>query len=99
MIDAAEIQPQIAFVGRSMIKNVELSRELGYLHVDEKNIVPIEDIGKVSPGSLVVMTTGSQGEPFSGLVLMSKGEHRLLTLATRTWWPSSPRPFPETRRW
>ncbi len=84
VIDAAgRFNRKIAFVGRSMIKNVELSRELGYLHVDEKNIVPIEDIGKVSPGSLVVMTTGSQGEPFSGLVLMSKGEHRLLTLGDK----------------
>lgn len=50
VIDAAgRFNRKIAFVGRSMIKNVELSRELGYLHVEEKNIVPIEDIGKVSP--------------------------------------------------
>ncbi len=84
VIDAAgRFNRRIAFVGRSMIKNVELARELGYLHVDDKNIVPIEDIGKVQPGSLVVMTTGSQGEPFSGLVLMSRGEHRLITLGEK----------------
>ena len=71
---------KIAFLGRSMVRNVELARELGYLKIDKKMIVPIEDIGKVPDNQLVILTTGSQGEPFSGLVMMSRGEHRQVSL-------------------
>ena len=80
---AARFNRKIAFIGRSMIGNVELARDLGYLNIDEKMIVPMEEIGRIAPNQLVVMTTGSQGEPFSGLVLMSKGEHRQITLGER----------------
>ena len=81
VVDAAtRFNRKISFLGRSMVRNVELARELGYLKVDKKMIVPIEEIGKVPDNQLVIMTTGSQGEPFSGLVMMSRGEHRLVTL-------------------
>lgn len=80
---AARFNRKIAFIGRSMVGNVELARDLGYLNIDEKMIVPMEEIGRIAPNQLVVMTTGSQGEPFSGLVLMSKGEHRQITLGER----------------
>jgi ribonuclease J len=80
---AARFNRKIVFMGRSMIRNVELARSLGYLRIDEKMIVPVEDIGKVSENQLVVMTTGSQGEPFSGLVMMSRGEHKQITLGDR----------------
>ena len=80
---AARFNRKVAFVGRSMVKNVELARELGYLHADDKTIIDIEEISGVPAGSLVVMTTGSQGEPFSGLVLMSRGEHRVITLTEK----------------
>ena len=43
-------------------------------------MVPIEDIGRVPDNQLVILTTGSQGEPFSGLVMMSRGEHRQVSL-------------------
>ena len=77
---ATRFNRKVSFLGRSMVRNVELARELGYLKVDKKMIVPIEEIGKVPDNQLVIMTTGSQGEPFSGLVMMSRGEHRLVTL-------------------
>ncbi|HRV98388.1 MAG TPA: ribonuclease J, partial [Aminobacteriaceae bacterium] len=80
---AARFNRKVAFVGRSMVKNVELARTLGYLHVDDKIIVDMEDISSVPSSSLVVMTTGSQGEPFSGLVLMSRGEHRVISLSDK----------------
>ena len=57
---------------RSMINYVALARELGYLSADDKMIIPAADVYKYAPNQVVVMTTGSQGEPFSGLVLMSK---------------------------
>ena len=77
---AMRFNRKIAFLGRSMVRNVELARELGYLKIDKKMIVPIEDIGKVPDNQLVILTTGSQGEPFSGLVMMSRGEHRQVSL-------------------
>jgi ribonuclease J len=80
---AARFNRKVAFVGRSMIKNVELARELGYLHVEDRIILDMDDIASVTPSSLVVMTTGSQGEPFSGLVLMSRGEHRVISLSEK----------------
>jgi ribonuclease J len=80
---AARFNRKIAFLGRSMIRNVELAKNLGYLRVDEKMILPVEDIGKVPENQLVVMTTGSQGEPFSGLVMMSRGEHKQIALGER----------------
>jgi len=78
---AARFNRKIAFLGRSMIRNVELSRETGYLKIDSKIIISIDDIWKYSDNQLVVVTTGSQGEPFSGLVTMSRGENKLITLA------------------
>ncbi len=84
VVDAAmRFNRKIAFLGRSMIRNVELARDLGYLKLDQKMIVPIEDIKKVNNNQLVIMTTGSQGEPFSGLVTMSRGENRLIKLGNR----------------
>lgn len=80
---ASRFNRKVAFVGRSMLKNVELARSLGYLHVDDSVVVDVERIPSVQPGSLVVMTTGSQGEPFSGLVLMSRGEHRVISLGEK----------------
>lgn len=77
---AMRFNRKIAFLGRSMVRNVELARELGYLKIDKKMMVPIEDIGKVPDNQLVILTTGSQGEPFSGLVMMSRGEHRQVSL-------------------
>ncbi|MDR1376920.1 MAG: ribonuclease J [Synergistaceae bacterium] len=80
---AARFNRKIAFLGRSMVRNVELAKNLGYLRIDEKMILPVENIGKVPENQLVVMTTGSQGEPFSGLVMMSRGEHKQIALGER----------------
>ena len=77
---SARFNRKIAFLGRSMIRNVELARETGYLKIDGKIIISIDDIWKYSDNQLVIVTTGSQGEPFSGLVTMSRGENKLITL-------------------
>ena len=77
---AAKFNRKIAFLGRSMIKNVELSREMGCLKIDSKLMILIDDISKYSDNNIVIITTGSQGEPFSGLVTMSKGENKLVNV-------------------
>lgn len=77
---ASRFNRKIAFMGRSMIRNAELARETGYLKIDSKMIITVEEIWKYSDNQLVIITTGSQGEPFSGLVTMSRGENRLMEL-------------------
>lgn len=77
---AARFNRKIAFLGRSMIRITELARELGYLKIDPKMIISIDESWKYSDNQLVVITTGSQGEPFSGLVTMSRGENKSIIL-------------------
>ncbi|MBQ3760288.1 MAG: ribonuclease J [Synergistaceae bacterium] len=77
---SARFNRKIAFLGRSMLRNVELARDTEYLKIDSKMIIQVEEIWKYSNNNLVVVTTGSQGEPFSGLVTMSRGENRAIEL-------------------
>jgi ribonuclease J len=69
---------RIALLGRSMVKNVAVARELGLLNVADQSFVEIEKIGSVEPGQLCVISTGSQGEPMAALSLMAVGESRWL---------------------
>ena len=78
---AAHFNRKVAFLGRSLLRNTELAAALGFLDVDKRTIIPPEEIDNIPDNQLVVMTTGSQGEPFSGLVLMSRGEHRSVKLS------------------
>ena len=77
---SARFNRKIAFLGRSMTRNAELARDTGYLKIDSKIIINIEEIWKYSDNQLVIVTTGSQGEPFSGLVTMSRGENKSIEL-------------------
>ncbi|MEN6479048.1 MAG: ribonuclease J [Anaerolineales bacterium] len=61
-----------AIVGRSMAQNVRVARELGYLHVDEDDLVPVEEIEYLPDARLTLICTGSQGEPTSALVRMAQ---------------------------
>jgi ribonuclease J len=65
---------KVALTGRSLKQNVELARELGYLKVPKGLLVDIK--ANVPKGELVILSTGSQGEPRSALNRMAKGEHR-----------------------
>lgn len=65
---------KVALTGRSLEENVALARELGYFHVAENQIVDVQ--AKVRPENLVILATGSQGEPRSALTKMAEGSHR-----------------------
>ncbi len=80
---AARFNRKIAFLGRSMVANVELAKDLGYLDVDDRMVISPGEAEKLPPNKVVVMTTGSQGEPFSGLVLMSTGQHKHINLGPK----------------
>lgn len=71
---------KIAFAGRSMVRFANVATELGYLKMPEKMLVELEDTKKVKDDKLCILTTGSQGEPMSGLVRMASGDHSQITI-------------------
>src|SRR5579883_706758 len=73
---AVRFNRKIAFLGRSMRNVVHFAGELKYLRIPPDTVVKIEDIDKYPPEQIVVMTTGSQGEPMSGLARMSVRDHK-----------------------
>ena len=80
---ARESERLVAFLGRSMHQSVAAARRLGHLHVDDRNVVDIEELERLDPSRLVVVSTGSQGEPFSALSLMAAREHKFVKLEPR----------------
>ncbi|MHB8682242.1 MAG: ribonuclease J [Acidimicrobiales bacterium] len=71
---------KVATLGRSMAKNVELARRLGVLTLPDDALVDVEEVDRMEPGSVCVISTGSQGEPLSALALMAAGESKWLHL-------------------
>ncbi|MCL6516222.1 ribonuclease J [Alicyclobacillus sp.] len=81
VIEAAERHGRkVAVVGRSMVNNIHIAVQLGYLHVRPGTMVDIDDIGKMAPEKVVVLCTGSQGEPMSALTRMARGAHRKIDI-------------------
>jgi|TARA_B100001971_G_scaffold51412_1_gene46578 ribonuclease J len=77
VVDAADKHGRkVSIVGRSMVDTVKVATELGYLKVPEGTLVPLGETRKLPPEKVVLMTTGSQGEPTSALVRIAKQEHR-----------------------
>lgn len=76
VVDAAyNYNRKIAFTGRSMINNVEIARRLGYLTIPDDMIIDIRDCTNISDNKIVLLTTGSQGEPMAALTRMARGDH------------------------
>ncbi len=71
---------KVAVSGRSMENVMEVSRELGYLSVPEGQIIPLDLIDRYPPEKLVIITTGSQGEPMSALYRMAFSDHRKIEI-------------------
>lgn len=67
---------KIAICGRSMVNVVNVAMELGYMNVPEGLIIDIDHINKYPPEKIVIITTGSQGEPMSALTRMASGDHK-----------------------
>ncbi len=67
----------ICFQGRSMVTIAQMAREMGYLNIPEECIVDINKLKNYSENRICVITTGSQGEPMSGLFRMANASHRL----------------------
>jgi ribonuclease J len=66
---------KVAYVGRSMVRNMAIARDLGYLDVPADTLVDGRDIGDYHESALVLVSTGSQGEPMSALSRIASGSH------------------------
>ncbi len=81
LVDAAVFTGRKIFVtGRSMIDNVAMARQLGYINAPDGIIVGVEEMRNTPPSKLVIITTGSQGEPTSALTRMANGDHRHISI-------------------
>lgn len=81
IIDAAEKHNRkLVINGRSMVKNFETARTLGYLKAKDKTIIALEDIGQYRKDQVAILTTGSQGEPLAALSRIANGSHRQLSI-------------------
>ncbi|MCK9437383.1 MAG: ribonuclease J [Synergistaceae bacterium] len=91
---AGRFNRKVVLAGRSMIKNVELAIDLGYINVPEGMIITSQEADQMPGNRVVILTTGSQGEPFSGLVMMSRGTHRMVKLGPKDLVIISATPIP-----
>ncbi len=73
---AAACSRRVALLGKSMVTNVAVASELGYLRVPEGLIAPLDEVAELPPERQLILSTGSQGEPNSALALMADGEHK-----------------------
>jgi ribonuclease J len=81
LVDAAVANGRkVGLLGRSMLRNVGLARDLGLLTVPPGSIVELDELEALPPGQVCILSTGSQGEPMSALALLSAGENRRLVL-------------------
>lgn len=77
---ASKCGRKVVVTGRSMLTNTRVARELGYLNIDDADIIDAFDIDNLPDDKIVVMCTGSQGEPLSALSRMANGEHKTLSI-------------------
>ena len=81
IIDAAAMYGRkVAVSGRSMENIVQVAIELGYIKIEKENLVSIDQINKYNNDQIVIITTGSQGEPMSALARMATSEHRKVNI-------------------
>jgi ribonuclease J len=77
---AVECGRKVAVIGRSMRKNLNIARNLGYVSLPEDALVSPDEASQLPPGRVLVLCTGSQGEPMSALTRIAYGDHKALTI-------------------
>lgn len=85
---------KVAFFGRSMHRYTTLATELGILEVPDGSVVDIKNLASYPPEQQLLITTGSQGEPFAALSLMSQGRHKFVELGEGDTVLISAKPIP-----
>lgn len=96
---AAVNNRKIVVCGRSMIKMIEKSVELGYVSAPKNMFIDIDMMSNYSDDQLVIITTGSQGEPMSALTRMANGEHRKININSNDLVIISAKPIPGNEKY
>ena len=91
---AVENGRKVAMSGRSMVNNTQMAQELGYIHAPDGVIIDVDEINKYPPEKVVLITTGSQGEPLSALSRMATSSHRQVRVGPGDFIIISARPIP-----
>jgi len=95
VIDAAEASGRtVCVIGRSMIRNLNIARNLGYANVADDRIIRAKRLDEFMPHELVIICTGSQGEPGSALTRIALGDHNALQIHHTDTVVMSARPVP-----
>jgi ribonuclease J len=77
---AAKYNRKVAVVGRSLANVVSIASEMGYLKIPKNTLIDIDEVSQVPGNRVVILTTGSQGEPMSGLTRMAQSEHKQIQI-------------------
>ncbi len=95
---AVENNRKVAVSGRSMENTVNIAQDLGYLNVPPGSMISLKDIAKVKDSELIIITTGSQGEPMSALYRISEGTHKNVKIRKNDMVILSSNPVPGNER-
>jgi ribonuclease J len=98
MDTAARQGRSVAIIGRSMVKNVNIASNLGYLDIPEGLLVHAHDIAELPPDRVTILSTGSQGEPLSALARMASHDHPVVEVMKGDTVIISARPVPGNER-
>jgi len=90
---------KIAICGRSMVNMIETAMKLGYIDVPKNVFIDVEMIKNYTDDQLVIITTGSQGEPMSALTRMASGEHKKVNINTNDMVIISASPIPGNEKY
>jgi ribonuclease J len=91
---AIEVGRKVLVLGRTMVDNVAMSQDLGYLKVPPNVLLHPKDIEHTKPNRLLVMLTGSQGEPLAAVSKLANGEHRFISVTPDDLFIFSASPIP-----
>ncbi|MDQ3024307.1 MAG: ribonuclease J, partial [bacterium] len=91
---ATELKRKVLILGRTMVENVKTSQDMGYLNVKPNVLVTPQDAERINPDKLMVILTGSQGEPLAAMARLATGEHRYVAVQDTDLFIFSARPIP-----
>ena len=77
---AKKVGRKVCIMGRSMVRNTQVARDLGFMHIPSNILVQPENLKGMDPKEVVIVTTGSQGEPMSSVSRMAMGDHKNISI-------------------
>lgn len=92
--EAAKLRRKVVLVGRSLENVFKIGAELGYLDVPKNTVIPLQTMNQYPSDQLVIISTGSQGEPMSALYRMAMGEHKKINISPNDYIIISATPIP-----